>query len=337
MDLRYQWAKREDTPLIQEFIREQFGADSIQAASGRFDALFTEHPGGFHVALCCFARRIVGVRCYLPARIVCCQQEYQAAFPIDLMVSPEFRRKGISSLFVDMALERFKATVSSGQSTAQAAVYGKKKALIVAAYHKGYLVRRPSTSKGLKTTARDILSWVRWTVMNKPQIVNTDLNINDLNRIQNILSDRFGENDAGIATSGELLAWRYAGSFYQDCRLALLKIGEDSGVVAYRAKRDETQILDILCREKALDNLIRAAAVGLPGNRITAIFAGERLAGRFAAAGFFVRPQEARLTVYTKDMVLRERLQLADWKVFAGDSDTALREFPTEEEPCAIF
>lgn len=337
MDFHYRWAEPEDVPRIKEFISEHFGPDSIQAATGRFEALFTEHPCGFHVALCGAAGKIAGLRCYLPARIVCNRQEYQAAFPVDLMVGPEFRRMGISSYFLDMALERFQVTISSGQSTAQAALYGKRNAVVVASYHKGYLVRRPRLGNGIKTSAREILSWFRWVGLRKLQTGVFDLHADGVDGIRDILADRFGEGEAGVGATSDLLIWRYAGSFYRDCRLALLECGEDRGIVAYRVRNNETQILDIFCRAESLQRLIRGAAAGLAGARLTAVFAGSRLAGRFADAGFLVRPQEAKLTVYTRDPVLGEVLQRADWNVFAGDSDTALLEFPEERDPGEIF
>lgn len=328
VELIFRWAEPEDVFRIKEFIADNFGADSIQAAPGRFEALFLEHPLGFHIALCVSGDEIAGIRCYLPARLRSGKKIYSAAFPIDLMVNPRYRRRGISRRFLDMAQDRFQLTVSSGQSPAQAAMYKKSGAAVVAVYRIGYLIRRPALQSTIRATLRDGLAWSRWYGKRRLSATMKDLAEFNEADLANLTVRGLADDEVGNAVDHGIFRWRYTGSFYNDCKTGLIECENERGLVVYKHTGAETKILDIFCRAEATGLLIKAVAACLPGRRLTVKFAGTRLASRFSEAGFLVRPMDARVTVYSTNRTLQTQVSNRQWVIFAGDSDTELLDFP---------
>jgi len=337
MELVFRWADLSDVADIKQFLAESFGPDAIQSSSGRFEALFLEHPLGFHVSLCTVSGSIVGLRCYLPMRAIFSQQELTGAFPVDLMVKPEYRRMGISRQFLDMAQERFPFTVSSGQSKSQAALYEENGAAVVATYYKGYLVRRPTLQGTLKASIRDVLSWLHRGRKRRLKASAKIISEIDSTTLNFLTAHRLLDGEVGNLIAQDTYAWRYSGSYYRDCTAVVVECENRHGILVYRVTSEETQILDIFCGADTLELLISVASSLLPGRKLSARFAGERLKFLFATAGFLIRPMDAKLVVHSRHRQLQERLAQHNWVIFAGDSDTALLEFPQQGMVNEIF
>ncbi len=328
MHLSYRWAEKKDTASIKLFMAEQYGAGSIQAAPGRFEALFLDHPQGFHIALCTSNDEIVGLRCYMPVQISCYKQLHNAAFPVDMMVKPALRRHGIGSKFLLMAQDRFAFTLSSGQSEAQASLYKKKGAVVVAAYNIGYLVRRPNLRTFSKTTVRDVLSWLHWSTTPKRPANMKEISVTSASVQTHLSRSRFSQDEAGSALDQATFRWRYDNSFYNDYSVVQIESGGTQGILTCQTRGEETRIIDIFCPAQARITLLNAAATVLPGRRISAFFAGVHLAQAYRRAGFLVRPRDTQAILFSQDCHLLDQLSRASWILFGGDSDTKLRELP---------
>lgn len=328
MELTYRWAERDDAGEIRHFLVKNFGERSIQAAPGRFDALFLHHPRDFHIALCVNGNEIVGLRCYLPAHMYCGYELRRAAYPIDMMVKSDYRRQGIGSRFLTMAWERFMFIVSTGQSEAQANLYRKKGAAIIARYQEGLLVRKPTMQGTAKAMARDMLSWLRWIGRPKVQGRFQKIAAEQAVARAKLFPRRFDQGEAGNAIEPRDFLWRYAGTFYNRYNFALLTSGEHEGILVYKQTDSESRIIDLICPTTSVATLLRIAGAELPGPRVTALFAGNLLETWFVEAGFLVRPRGARLVLYSSEPALQEEMAQRSWVVFAGDSDTELIAFP---------
>ena len=326
MDFVFRWADKQDIPVIKTFIVDTFGPDSVQAASGRFEALFVEHPYGFHVALSCASSQLVAIRCYLPFFLNLCGKKITAAFPVDLMVAPDYRRQGISNQFVKMSRERFAVTVSTGQSMQQIAVYTQTEAFVAAHFSRAYMCKTwPTSGGGVKAFIRDTLSWLKYKCCNRPAYHFEILNPDDLERFSFVIAERFGRNQVGCCSDINLMRWRYFNRYYNDCQLGYIEISGKKGLIAFRQTRQQTEIIDIVSYADDLDDILSAAAFVLPGVRLTAVFAGETLGNLFSKNGFLVRSYNANLTVNTYDQDIATELRDSQWLIFPGDSDISMR------------
>lgn len=331
MSLSYRWAEANDVPAISEFIKLQFGPDSIQAASGRLESLFVRHPYGFHVAICSDDSGIVAIRCYLPFYLN--SPRWFCGFPVDLMVAPDCRRKGISSHFMMMADERFKLTVSSGQSSLQEKVYRKCDGREIARFYRAFVVKNLALN-GLtvKQQVRDLLSWGRWRLGGGRSGAVSRVAAAALNRYAEYIKDRLAPHELGVAADVEFVDWRYFNPFYRDCRLVKVEVGTVSGLVAYRQVGDEVQILDLFASADQRAAILSGAISALPGRCVTAVFAGDSLAKLFKEVGFIVRPHGARLLTSGPGAREQDLPVEADWLLYAGASDIALLDFPAGEQ-----
>gem|GEM_PF-6772208 len=328
MELTYRWADQVDTEKIKWFLVENFGERSIQAAPGRFEALFLNHPRGFHIALCMDQDEIVGLRCYLPVHMHCGSELRTAAYPIDTMVKSDYRRQGIGSGFLTKAWERFTLIVSTGQSEAQANLYKKKGAAIIAGYQEGLLVRRPALHGSAKAIARDLFSWLRWIGSPKVRGQFQRVAAEEAVAQAKLFPRRFDHEEVGNAIEPPDFLWRYDGTFYNRYDFALLATGKHEGILVYKQTDTESKIIDLICPTPSIATLLRIAALELPGPRVTALFAGDLLATWFAEAGFLIRPRGARLVLYSSEPALQREMTRRNWVVLAGDSDTELMAFP---------
>ncbi len=333
MNLEFRWAALQDIPRIKAFIEENYGADSLQASPGRFEALFAEHPGGFHVALCLNNDEPVAMRCYLPFLLSVGGETIAAAFPVDLVVATDFRRKGISTRFVVMAKERFRVTVSSGQSAGQTSVYGQTDSFKAADFSQAFCCTSfPGFKSGLKAFIRDLLSWSlllgKGLSVSRMKVLSDDAG--ELEAVAGLLAQRFAHRVVGSCPDIDLLRWRYFNRCYRDCRLAQIDAAGIRGLVAYRNHGQQTELLDIFCAADDLARFLAAAVRVLPGSRITAVFAGPVLRAAFKKCGFLVRPYQAKLMVTAYSAELDAVLRASQWQIYPGDSDISLRYVAAE-------
>ena len=331
MSFSYRWAETGDVPAIKKFLKLQFGPESIQAAPERFESLFVRHPYGFHVALCCDDVEIVAVRCYLPFYLS--SPKRFCGFPIDLMVTPEHRRKGISSCLMAMADERFELTVSSGQSPLQGEVYRKYGGHEVSVFYRALAVKKYTVGgPALKQQVRDLVSWGRWCLRCRKQGIIGRVAVPELDRYAEVISNRLAPHELGVVADVDLVDWRYFNPFYRDCRLVSVKVGNASGLIAYRKIGEEVQILDLFAPADQRCVILSGAVSALSAKYVSALFAGGSLAKLFKKAGFIIRPHAAKLMISGTGCSALNSSSKFEWLFFAGASDIALLDFPAGGE-----
>jgi len=329
MTFTFRWATNQDVPQIQQFIIDNFGIDSIQAAPGRFEALFVEHPKGLHVALCLSNDSICGARFFLPIRIAVGSQILDTAFPADTMVAPLFQKQGIGQKFQEMTIERFQVNISNGQSSAHTALYKKLGASVASTFCIAYQVRKPTLQKAIRPMIRDGLAWLLW--LGRKRVFSGEQYILTPELASNLIescSDRLMPEEVGTLIDKDLFAWRYSGSFYTDYSTIHAIYQNNIGLLVYRKSGDGIKITDIFCPAEQMVDFLRVSLKAINQEKITAVFTGTRLEKVFRSAGFLIRPIDAKLVILATNQSLQEELSRRDWAMFSGDADTDLRYFP---------
>ena len=316
VNLEFRWAEPDDLVAIQDFLSHTFGADSIQAVSGRCRWLYFENPLGLHVTLCLASGTIVAVCGHLPQTVLMQGREILAGFGIDFMVTPEWRRKGIGRRFLEMRLERFPLSLSIGQSKEMGALYRSQEACDMGPMYVGIFRRRPSIGLNPKTVARDFLAWAKG---------RSGL------RIKEGTSVVPGELKDLIPPHTEWLRWRYATpSPYGDyVGLGLNIPGHPSGVAVCRSTTSHDLIVGIQNSPAARRESLAAIARNSVNLETRILFTGQKLGEDCRKAGFLIRPHGARLIGMTKDKELRNSLKIGAIDLTSGAADGDLLRFPS--------
>lgn len=360
------WAGPADLAAAEAFVARWFGPGSVQAAAGRFAWLCAAPGDGPQVALAREDETLIAVCCHLPVRLAGAGGgDVAAAYGLDFLVAPDRRGKGLGERVLALRLERFAASVSTGQSPAMSALYRKAGAAVAARFFSALAVRRLRPAGGPKALARDAVAWaLGWRRLGArgaaaagagaAPAARREIDAGAAAALLGALPERLAPGEAGPRTDAARLRWRYAGPVYGDYRFwALAGRGGARGLLVSRfagggagARADTADadgangprgrgagtaaevIVDLYGAAGELPALLRVAAATSPAARLTAVAAGRRLAAAFRAAGFLVRPTAAELVVMSDRPGVQADLAARDWLVLAGEADADLLRRP---------
>ena len=315
LDLRFGWAEPGDLAEVEAFHASRFGPGSVQAVPGRVAWLYFANPLGLHMATCRDGARLVATCGHLPQVVSVDGETVLAGFGIDFMVDPEYRRCGIGRRFLAMRLERFRLSLSTGQSPAMRALYDRAGGVVLGPIVQGVHRRRPPTSGGPKDLAKGWAAWVAGLGGVRPRQV-----AESANWVEVAYRAAFAARDE---RAGAWLRWRCDGPVYGDHRA--LRFGH--GAAAVRREGD-LQIVTALAaapRERAALLAAVAHHEGVAETRASG--AGRAFTHDLRRAGYLVRPTAAVVVAATLDDDLRRRLVpgALDLDAAAGDADLLRR------------
>ncbi len=309
------WATTADLPRIEAFWRAQYGDGSIQALPGRCTWLFAGQPHGLLVALAEAEGEVVAACGHLVMTVDLPGVGPQdAAFGVDFMIAPAYRRRGLGSRILDLRLERFPLVLSTGQSPAMSALYRERGAVDLGQFKLARSRHRPSLSGSPRAILRDLATSLasrrRWRL-----------------RCNRERLDAPPSHE--LAGEPDWLAWRFAGPIYDDHVFWRLEANGVAGLLVSR-REPAAEILLHVESTAPRSQLLAAAAATSPAPALTALFAGDRLARDFASAGFLVRAWGAHLVGMTRRTDLGRLLLPGHVDLFAGAADADLLRRPVD-------
>ena len=142
MEFKFREMVHEDKPMVMDFLRINFGHNSVQCRKDRFEWLFERNPWKTIIYLSFSKNELIGQICFLPVKLRFKNKQLSAAFSIDTMISPEYRRKGIGRMLHQIRKEKYQVALSSGQSEANTRLYNKMGWLTLGTYFQFDLVKR---------------------------------------------------------------------------------------------------------------------------------------------------------------------------------------------------
>lgn len=302
-DLEFDWAVPEDLAEVEAFQAEVYGPDALQSAPGRTRWMYFDHPHGLHLALCRADGRIVAVCGHMPQTVDLDGRQLTAGFGVDFMVAGEYRRRGIGRRFLEMRLERFELSLSTGQTPGMLALYRSVGALDLGPLRQAVFRRRPSLGSSPRRALRDATLWLRGLAAGG-------------------VSQDGVEETSGAAGDDDWLAWRYGGAVYGDyC------CWRRDGAVAYGR---EDGVMRVVTRAAGTDRtaLLAALARRGPVTETKFDFTGDDLAADLERAGFRLGLIEARLIALTADDELRGRLRPGALELYIDAADADLLRHP---------
>ncbi len=299
-ELEFRWANPDDLPAYEAFVRDRFGPDSVQALPGRARWLYWDNPFGLHVALCHHQDRIVGACGHLPLPIRIGGVATLAGFGIDMMVDPAWRRRGIGRRFLELRLQRFHVSLSSGQSQEMAALYRREGAHDLGAFHLARWRRLLPGPRAPKAWLRELIAWLLPQLRRAPGACKRQpLTVAEA-------ADLLAANPPGNSgpRQEDLLAtwfrWRYDGPVYRDYRCWTLQAADlPPAILVTRADGRYERLVDVVAPRSQLPRLLQAAARTSNAPLVTALVAGQPLVTGLAKMGFLSRPQDSRLVALT--------------------------------------
>ncbi len=205
--LEFGWAGPGDLAELEAFHAEHFGADSVQALPGRVRWLYFDHPLGLHVAVCRDGGRLVASCGHLAQVVPVAGAPVTAGFGIDFMVAPSHRRRGIGKRFLEMRLERFPLSLSTGQSAEMRALYAACGGVELGPLFLGLHRRRPPGRGGAKALA---LGWAVWAAGVGGRRVGA------VPGLREVPCAEAAELAACGGDGGDWLRWRFGGPVYAD-------------------------------------------------------------------------------------------------------------------------
>lgn len=328
MNLVLEWAAPTDVPALRSFLFSAYGAAAIQTAPGRWDWLAGAHPLGMHVAMARASGRVVGASCHIPTRIAVGDQEINAAYGLDLIVDPSWRGQGVGKALLALRMERFAASLSTGQSPAMAAIYARAGGQDCGPLVRALGVRRPTAAGRPRELARDLVSWGLGMARGGRGGTRQVLSVDEAGRHLKAIGPRLNPNEAGPGRDAADFVWRYGGPVYADQACWHVTVNLCRGLVVTRREGDTEVVVDVFARPGDLPAVLRAIAWTSTASRLRADLHGARPAAAFAAAGWLVRPRDARLVVLAKEPALLAELASRSWAFFAGESDLDLLRYP---------
>lgn len=335
MALTFSWADASGPPHLTEFLTRTYGRDSFQALPGRWQWLLADHPGGLHLTLCHDGPRLVGLCGHHAFSLDLSGAEtIGAAYGLDFMVAPDCRRRGIGRRFLQMRLDRFAVSISTGQSETMAALYERAGGRIIGRIWQACYHQRPPGGGGLRHVLR---GWLAWGQAISRRRVNGRRRPLDLAAAATALAGfecRHRPGEIGPLPTPDYLRWRYGGSVYPDHRFwELTTAGNEQGILVTRAALRGEVLVELLCRPAARHRLLRLAGQTAAGGECRVLVGGDALASGLRAAGFLVRPRPGRIVAMAKDPVLLQKLTRVDYLCYAGASDLDLLRRPEGSYP----
>jgi GNAT superfamily N-acetyltransferase len=315
-------------PALRSFLMSVYGQGAVQTAPGRWDWLGGGHPRGMHVALARASGTIVGSCCHIPMRITVGTREISAAYGLDLIVDPSRRGQGVGKALLALRLDRFRVSLSTGQSPAMAGLYARAGGRDCGPVVRALRVRRPTVAAAPRALARDFVAWGLGVARGGRGGTRQALSVAEAGRRPQVLGTRLRPDEAGPCRDAAGFAWRYGGSVYADHTCWEVTADLRPGLVVTRQEGDSEIIVDVFAVPDDLPAVLRATACTSTASRLIADLHGSRLAAAFRAAGWFVRPRDARFVVLAKDPELLTELARRPWAFFAGESDLDLLRYP---------
>lgn len=332
MDLQLTWARRDEAAEMERFVRDHFGAESVQALPGRVGWLGLDHPAGETTLLCRADGRLAGMCCHTAGQVRVGDHETTAATGIDMMVAPELRRRGVGSAILERRLERYGLSLSTGQSDAMMQVYGQRDdCRFLSRWQYAVLVRRLELRGNLKATLRDASARIPYLLRADVPGSRTELDLDEAAQLLPRIEDRLHPDEAGMRVDDEEFRWRFGGPVYADYRFYRLRTEDGAdGLLVSRQEGPDEIVTDFHGPAAQRGRLLRLAGQTTRGRKLEVPFLGERLARDLTQVGFLVRPLGGRLVATTRDAELLARLERSDWVGFVATSDADLVRDPAD-------
>ena len=317
-ELEFSWAQPQDLPAVEAFLEQMYGKDSVQAIPGRCQWLFFNNPFGLHVTLCRDQGKIVAFCGHLPYPVNIGGEEILAGFGVDFMVDPEYRRQGIGRRFLEMRLERFRLSLSTGQSEDMGQLYRSFGAIDLGCFYEGLYCRRPPLRGSLKSVVK---GWVAWGCGVIP-------------RPGSQRGLRFSIADQSLEKAS-WRTWRYQGPVYRDYvgwPSSDFSTGEPAFVL--RREGNSQRVVDFCGTDFSSNEIKQLPSLTSGLSTLKVLFAGGNLKRIFSDAGFFLRPIKSSLIALSHEPSIKKRLQSTGMGILAGVSDTDLLRMgnPPEKE-----
>ncbi len=330
MSVTYRWAVAGDAAGIAGLLRDGFGPGSLQCVPGRFEWLCLDHPEGFHATLAESGGRIVAFRGCLP---FACERPagIRAAFGMDFLVLPEYRRQGIGRALLHMALERFDLAVTTAPSPTNERLYRSMGAREIAAVYSGICrCVRPVGVGRARTFVRDWASFVYHRCVAAPRGRLRPIGLERVCELVGDAGSRLSAVELGTPRDAAFLRWRYGrGPYARD--YLFFEVALDGGppaAVVVRPTATGVALVDLVCRPESRSTALARLAAGGLADAASALFAGEPLRRAFRRAGFIARRTWGRVLALSLHASLLAEVDRFRWVSFPADSDMDLVRMP---------
>ncbi|HVH68778.1 MAG TPA: GNAT family N-acetyltransferase [Gemmatimonadales bacterium] len=324
MDFQFREMAPQDKPRLLMFLWRQFGADSVQCLPNRFEWQFERYPGGSKIYLCFDRDRLIGQCCFLPVTLQLGSESVSAAFSIDTMVDPEYRRRGIGERFHQIRLDNFQVALSSGQSEANAQLYQKMGWRVLGRYFEYRLMRWIPKPQRPRAFLRDLVDYARFQVRSRRGTKNlrTVVSPDCPDELHNRL-DRGEVGEAFIKVERGYLTWRYREHpYFKYMSIQVFRGSEWLGAcVARLTSTGCCRVVDCYCPRDNFPAVLEGIARSVDAPCIEGALAGSPLREHFVAFGFRILSTQQQIMGSSKDQSIREELSRHDWLMFGGDSD----------------
>jgi len=232
--VRFAWD--EELPAVRQFLAANFPADGHQNRRGWLDWQI-QPPGDARFAVAMIGDELAGLSIFQRVEFLLPGgRRADGAFASCTMVQERFRRHGIGSALHRLRAESYGCALSSGQSQANAKVYGRLEFAEVAAYHEILWQRTWPRFFPRKRWLRHLFSWF-CTHLPSRFFPRTQFAIMP-NEAFEIPEDWFAarSSDGRFCLNGnEFLAWRYKGHPYLAYTASwVVQNGERIGLVIHR-------------------------------------------------------------------------------------------------------
>jgi len=317
-DLVVRWAEAVDLPRLEEFWHRQYGADSVQAVPGRASWLFADQPAGLCTAIVEARGRLVACCGHVVQSVqLGAQSTVEAAFGVDFMVHSDHRRQGLGARILDLRLDRFDLSLSTGQSGGMAALYRRERAVDLGPFQLARTLRRPVLSTSPRNLARDVV--VGLAALGRPRIQGT----------RELLSPQEAAGLAGALLQADepWLSWRFLDSPYRDYQAWALDY-QGARALLFSRRQGDQEIIVHLHSDFGVSEALALAARTSPATAVDALVCGTGLNRRFRQAGYLVRPYGARLIAASRRESVIEQLSPGAVDLFASAADADLIRYP---------
>jgi len=283
--------------------------------------LFADQPAGLCTALAEVDGRLVAACGHvvqtidLPRHGPC-----EAAFGVDFMVAGEHRRQGLGARLLDLRLERFDLSLSTGQSSGMAALYRHQQAVDLGAFQLARTRRRPRLAGHPRALALEIVMGLQ--ALRRPRIDGQRRPLNQAEARQLISSFP--------AADEQWFEWRFQGPVYGDYRGWELTTDRGRSLLVTRLEPDREIIVHLVGELPGAEALALAARTSTRSAQ-DALICGGSLADQLSGAGFLVRPYGARLIGASRLDSVQRDLASGVVDVFASAADADLLRRPPIE------
>ena len=311
-----------EVDAVRRFLAAHAPAGRPPHRPGWFEWQYVDNPDGCDVRVCCTGARLVAASGFIPFALTLGGVRRSGAFATNTLVAPAFRRRGLGRAIHEARAADYDVALSSGQSGANARVYGNVGAVVVGGYRQCLAQTTPPLHRPRPRVAREVASWLRWRMAAQPP---SGLRV----RIEDAVPDvpnscyaaRFGDGSVGPIWTPEHVAWRYARHPYFEHRFAtVFRAREKIGFAVLRPKAGGHTLVDLYAPHADQADVLRAVAHA--AGPVGGLFTGEVLDRVFRAAGWTTWRASHRLLGRSNDPVLQRSLSERSWCFFGGDSDT---------------